>query len=78
MISIGPQKLMIYDSSLIIVRSSKNKNLYDLYSRFSAKPYTPLMGDQPKERIDIPERAFEHVELDYDGPFFFKKSVIGS
>ena len=47
-------------------------------SRFSAKPFTPLIGDLPKERIDIPERAFEHVGLDYGGPFFCMKSVYGS
>ena len=36
-------------------------------SRFSAKPSTPLIADLPKAKIDISERAFELVGLDYGG-----------
>ena len=32
------------------------------------------MGDLPKERIDVPTRAFENVGLDFAGPFLCKPS----
>ena len=43
-------------------------------SRFTAKLSAPLMGDLPKERIDVPNRAFENVGLDFAGPFLCKPS----
>ena len=43
-------------------------------SRFTAKLSAPLMGDLPKERIDVPTRAFENVGLDFAGPFLCKPS----
>ena len=44
------------------------------FSRFTAKLSAPLMGDLPKERIDVPTRAFENVGLDFAGPFLCKPS----
>ena len=43
-------------------------------SRFTAKLSAPLMGDLPKERIDVPTRAFQNVGLDFAGPFLCKSS----
>ena len=41
-------------------------------SRFTSKPSYPLMGDLPKQRVDIPKRAFQDVGLDFAGPFLCK------
>ena len=41
-------------------------------SRFTSKPCHPLMGDLPKQRVDIPNRAFQDVGLDFAGPFLCK------
>ena len=43
-------------------------------SRFTAKSSAPLMGDLPKERIDVPTRAFENMGLDIAEPFLCKPS----
>ena len=41
--------------------------------RFSAQPNYPLMGDLPRGRVDVPERAFLDVGLDFGGPFNCRK-----
>ena len=41
-------------------------------SRFTCKPTYPLMGDLPKQRVDIPKRAFQDTGLDFAGPFLCK------
>ena len=41
-------------------------------SRFTVKCKQPLMGDLPRERIEIPSRAFQDVGLDFGGPFITK------
>ena len=38
-------------------------------SCFHATPTLPLMGDLPKERCNIPTRAFTDVGIDFAGPF---------
>ena len=40
-------------------------------SRFHALPTLPLMGDLPKERCNIPTRAFTDVGIDFAGPFIY-------
>ena len=42
-------------------------------NRFNVKPQYPLMGDLPKERVDVPKKAFESVEIDFAGPFLCRK-----
>ena len=41
-------------------------------SRFAPKSNAPLMGDLPKERVDVPTTAFENVGLNFAGPFLCK------
>ena len=41
-------------------------------SRFHATPTLTLMGDLPKERCNIPTRAFTDVGIDFAGPFSCK------
>ena len=41
-------------------------------SRLTSKPCYPLMGDLPKQRVDIPNRAFQDVGLVFAGPFLCK------
>ena len=43
-------------------------------SRFTAKSSAPLMGDLPKERIDVPTRAFKNAGLDFAGTYLCKPS----
>ena len=38
-------------------------------TRFTTKSRSPLLVDLPKERIDVPTRAFENVVLDFAGLF---------
>ena len=44
-------------------------------NRFNVKPQYPLMGDLPKERVDVPTKAFESVGIDFAGPFLCRKSA---
>ena len=36
-------------------------------NRFNVKPQYPLMGDLPKERVDVPTKAFKSVGIDFAG-----------
>ena len=47
-------------------------------SRFTSRPTYPLMGDLPKQRVDIPKRSFQDVGLDFAGPFSCKTSTRSS
>ena len=38
--------------------------------RFNSGSEKQLMGNLSKSRITVPSRAFQHVELDFRGPFF--------
>ena len=40
--------------------------------RFQTRANNPLMGDLPKERIDVPLRAFQDIDIDFEGPFLCK------
>ena len=40
--------------------------------RFNSSSEKPLMGDLPKSRITVPSKAFQHVGLDFGGPFLCK------
>ena len=40
--------------------------------RFNSGPTQQLMGDLPSSRIEVPERAFSCVGLDFAGPLTFK------
>ena len=43
--------------------------------RFNSGPTLQLMGDLPSSRIEVPERAFSCVGLDFAGPLFFKNGT---
>ena len=38
--------------------------------RFNSSTEKQLMGDLPKSRITVPSSAFQHIGLDFGGPFF--------
>ncbi len=44
-------------------------------SRFTAQPSHPLMGDLPKDRVEVPKRAFQDVGLDFAGAFWCRKGL---
>ena len=43
--------------------------------RFNSGPMQQLMGDLPSSRIEVPERAFSCVGLDFAGPLTFKNGT---
>ena len=43
--------------------------------RFNTGPTQQLMGDLPSSRIEVPERAFSCVGLDFAGPLTFKNGT---
>ena len=43
--------------------------------RFNSGPTQQLMGDLPSSRIEVPERAFSCVGLDFAGPLTFKNGT---
>ena len=43
--------------------------------RFNSGPTQQLMGDLPSSRIEVPERAFSWVGLDFAGPLTFKNGT---
>ena len=45
------------------------------YFRFNSGPTQQLMGDLPSSRIEVPERAFSCVGLDFAGPLTFKNGT---
>ena len=44
-------------------------------NRFNVKPQYPVMEDLPKQRVEVPTKAFESVGIDLSGPSLCRKTA---